>query len=521
MDKDTGLERDVVYSDFVILMDRSTTFLDYKKVFEYLNIPLTIYRDAVISNSDLLLVIKNLFNIIIKIYDKVYDDSFKYSIVSVLRSFIYDVSDDEILKIMVDNKFFETDLFLKCRDIVSDFEVINIRDIYDRIIDSFDFYEKFITTGDVESQIITLDSIGKVVDNCLVLGYGPREFLNYLIDVGDKKLDIKLSLNKDNSNSVKIMTIHASKGLEYGVCYYGGVSSKFNFDDLKSKFYFSKDYGIIMPYFEGGLKNTFLKTLLRNSYYKEEISEKLRLFYVALTRAREKIIIVGKFSPNILAFKDGSCINNEVRGKYLSFGSMLNSIYDYLKPYMVTVDKSLIGLSKDYNFSKSFDLSDLSISGDKILVEDFDFDNEVIDVSKFSKNEHVLFSKEDKASTSLGTKMHYLFEVTDFCNPDYSVMNDFEKDCISSLLSLIDLNYINIYKEYEFIYNDRHGFIDLLIEYDDKFCLIDYKLKNVSDEAYVGQLQGYKDYVNSISDKDVYVYLYSILDKKLFSISLK
>ena len=72
------------------------------------------------------------------------------------------------------------------------------------------------------------------------------------------------------------------------------------------------------------------------------------------------------------------------------------------------------------------------------------------------------------------------------------------------------------YKEYEFIYEEdgkeKHGFIDLLMEYDDHFDIIDYKTKNIDDEHYDEQLNGYRNYIHSISVKKVNCYLYSIID---------
>ena len=57
-----------------------------------------------------------------------------------------------------------------------------------------------------------------------------------------------------------------------------------------------------------------------------------------------------------------------------------------------------------------------------------------------------------------------------------------------------------------------HGIIDLMIEYDDHIDIIDYKLSNIEDNNYILQLEGYRNYINSISDKDVNIYLYSILN---------
>ena len=78
----------------------------------------------------------------------------------------------------------------------------------------------------------------------------------------------------------------------------------------------------------------------------------------------------------------------------------------------------------------------------------------------------------------------------------------------------IDLTNTKIYKEHEFIYTKDntkyHGIIDLMLEYDDHIDIIDYKLKNISDEAYIKQLNGYKNYIEKLFNKKTSIYLYSI-----------
>jgi hypothetical protein len=53
-----------------------------------------------------------------------------------------------------------------------------------------------------------------------------------------------------------------------------------------------------------------------------------------------------------------------------------------------------------------------------------------------------------------------------------------------------------------------------MLEYKDYIKIIDYKLKNIDEEAYNNQLLGYKKYIESISNKRVELYLYSIMDEK-------
>ena len=54
-----------------------------------------------------------------------------------------------------------------------------------------------------------------------------------------------------------------------------------------------------------------------------------------------------------------------------------------------------------------------------------------------------------------------------------------------------------------------------MLEYENNIDIIDFKLKNVNDENYVKQLNGYKNYIEEISNKTVNIYLYSIIDETM------
>ena len=122
--------------------------------------------------------------------------------------------------------------------------------------------------------------------------------------------------------------------------------------------------------------------------------------------------------------------------------------------------------------------------------------------------------------------MHYILENIDFNNPDYSNINDYEKDLVENLLNnkiFFDLKNSKIYKEYEFIYEDgndsKTGIIDLMIEHNSYIDIVDYKLKNTNDDAYIKQLNGYKKYIENKTNKKVNIYLYSLIEKTLVQLS--
>ena len=75
-------------------------------------------------------------------------------------------------------------------------------------------------------------------------------------------------------------------------------------------------------------------------------------------------------------------------------------------------------------------------------------------------------------------------------------------------------NIINAYSEYEFIYNNGdkkvHGIIDLLLEKENEFIIVDYKLNNIDKEEYQNQLQTYIDYLKTKTDKPIKACLYSL-----------
>ena len=122
-----------------------------------------------------------------------------------------------------------------------------------------------------------------------------------------------------------------------------------------------------------------------------------------------------------------------------------------------------------------------------------------------------------------GTKIHEILEYLDLTNPDLSIIEDsFIKDKITKLINnpfFININEADIYKEYEFTYEIdntlSHGVIDLMLVYSDHIDIVDYKLKNIVDDAYLKQLEGYKRYISSLTNKPINIYLYSIIDEEL------
>ena len=507
-DFDKECNRDVTYNDFCIILDRGSKMSLFKKVFEYLDIPMEVYKDNNLIEENDIFIIKNIIGLILSIKDGVYNKNLKYYFTSVARSYIGNLCDNEIFKCFEENKIFKTDIYNKCYEISKDIDIMTPNILLKRIIKDFDFYDKFILVGNVDAAIKRINYLLELSKNVENLGFSIIDFSNYLNEMIDSDQEIKYKEAKSNSISVKIMNIHKSKGLEFPICYFAGFPKTFNISDLKNKFMFDNKYGILTPFYKEGIGETFVKTLVKNNYYLNEVAEKIRLFYVALTRAKEKMIMV---MPNI---EDKKYVKDEISFmdgiKFRSFYDFIKSISGNLAKYMISVDLNNVGVTKDYEFSKS--LSKNMVNNEEINMLFIEDEIPFIEIEKkhASKTIKEILSVSDEKTLEFGVKIHELLELTDFKNANT------DNKYVNHLLNTFDFNSAKIYQELEFSYELDdvlyHGIIDLMLEYEDKIFIIDYKLKNIDDENYIKQLNVYYNYVKCISNRDVHMYLYSILD---------
>ena len=526
-DKDELLLRDITYNDFVILIDRSTSFDLYKKIFEYLEIPLGILKDEKLNTDIDITILKNLINFIIKVKKQEYDTEFKYLFTSITRSFIYGYKDDVIFNYFVNNNFLDSDLYNKSLEISKIIDNMSIREIINLIIDKFDFINRIMTIGNIEKTIIKLDKIKDISDNLNTLGYDIYKFSNYLKEIIENDYKMTFNINESGSDSVKIMTIHKSKGLEYHICYFPGLYKEFNLMELKEQFTYDNTYGIITPYFDEGIGKTIYKELLKEKYKNEEISEKIRLFYVAVTRAKEKMIVILPKNDKMVNISNDSIIDKNIRIGYKSFKDIFNSIEGYIKDYYKHIDINTLNLTNEYNMIKSNDYDKIiPENNEKVTTKKIYIDNTLIDKTTFSKNTNKLLDNKEISNMKFGTEIHEILECINLKNPDYSnISNTFILNKIKRFISsdvLKDIKNAKIYKEYEFIYNEDnikyHGIIDLMLEYENYIDIIDYKLKNITDTNYIKQLNGYKIYIENITSKKVNIYLYSIMDENIIKL---
>lgn len=126
---------------------------------------------------------------------------------------------------------------------------------------------------------------------------GLYNFINFIDRVTKSGSDMGApKLIGENENVIRIMSIHKSKGLEFPIVFLSGTGKQFNMQDLNENVIMHQDLGFGPKYINYTRKieyNTLAKEAIKIRTKQELQSEEMRLLYVALTRAREKLIITG------------------------------------------------------------------------------------------------------------------------------------------------------------------------------------------------------------------------------------
>lgn len=125
---------------------------------------------------------------------------------------------------------------------------------------------------------------------------GLFNFVRYIDKIKKFEIDQGESALTTSHNSVKLMTIHKSKGLEFPVVILAGTGKQINMMDSKKKVVVNNEIGLGADYVDY-LANIRYKSLIKEAVNKKNIyetmAEELRVLYVALTRAKEKLVIIG------------------------------------------------------------------------------------------------------------------------------------------------------------------------------------------------------------------------------------
>ena len=172
----------------------------------------------------------------------------------------------------------------------------SIRDLLQRILDDYD-YLNYVTAlpagskrrANVEMLLTKASAFEKTSY------FGLFHFIRYMEQLEKYDVDYgEADTLDENADVVRIMSIHKSKGLEFPVVFVSGLSKRFNMQDANQSLIVDMDLGVAVDYVDSvrRIKNkTLRRTVLSAKMKEDNLAEELRVLYVALPRAREKLIL--------------------------------------------------------------------------------------------------------------------------------------------------------------------------------------------------------------------------------------
>ena len=350
IDKKTG-RRDIQYKDIAILLRTSSGVANvYEKEISELEIP--VYSDS--SSQYLQSVEIETIMSLLKIINNPMQD---IPLVTVMRSPIGNFTDNELIEIRMadrNSSFYEallkSDLekahrFLNLlKELREDEEYMTLDEWIWNIYTKTGYmnYVNLMPNGALRvSNLRMLFERAKQYEEASFKGL--YNFINFIDKIKFNQEDLKAAkIIGENENVVRIMTIHKSKGLEFPVVILAGVGKQFNFRDLNGKILLDQDLGMGPQYIDSDRYiefKTLAKKALAIKAKNEAISEEMRILYVALTRAKEKLIIVGRQKDvnkkmsekqkllEIYSTIDDNKINPYLLQKYKTYLDWLELIY--------------------------------------------------------------------------------------------------------------------------------------------------------------------------------------------------
>ncbi|MBP5197941.1 MAG: helicase-exonuclease AddAB subunit AddA [Lachnospiraceae bacterium] len=363
--KDSKEFRPLKYSDIVILFrsgrDREDIF---KKVLEKNGIPAYTESKKGYFGAKEITVLINL----LKVLDNPLQD---IPVFAVMRSVFGGFSDEEIALLRADDK--KTRLFKAVTDRSASDKEDELTDKSRAFVDMITRYRQMAKTMSVHELLIKINAEHDYLDyvSALPAGekrrsnvemlftkalsfektsmYGLFQFVRYIEQIESYSIDEgEAQMIDENANVVRIMSIHKSKGLEFPVVFVASLDKQFNESDIKEELICDSELGLGIMYFNPGkrIKNNTLRHMAISAKIKQEnVAEEIRILYVALTRAREKLILTGNISTAEYDKIVDEAYGERENPKRLAYGNFIKTrrYLDLITPFI-----------KDISFRPSF-----------------------------------------------------------------------------------------------------------------------------------------------------------------------
>lgn len=488
------------FGDFAILLRKKTDFREFKKTFVDYQVPLETSSLGNVSDEDVIVFLRNIVKLTCLLANGKTPEKLPHLFVSLARNFVFDYSDELIYDLISSKEYVKEPFYELLLDHSQSLVKMNLVDAVNFFFSTFEVIEKLPKIKEVEANYERVESLLKLAKSLSRFDYSLPEFDAYFDSLDKYQVDFTVETSEKEPSSVQLMTIHASKGLEFPIVYVGGLASQFNLKDSSGAFLVSKMNGLLLPLTDAGESRSFLQLLSNKDEVVASISEELRLLYVALTRAKEKFILVDPIKDN-----EKTPISTSYVKRFSEFLALANLPTSMIKE--VSISNTPKGKAKLAD--GEFELEFKSI--------------EAIATHKEKKQaSKAMLVPVDEANLRYGERLHRLLQLSDFKTKDVSFIKDEgEKKLIARVLSLplfAQLENAKVFHEYSFQDQDDNlfGIIDLLIVYPDHIDLVDFKAKNIDDPAYPKQLSAYEGYLKKVfKGLEIHKFLLSIQEGRI------
>ncbi|MGN0165073.1 MAG: helicase-exonuclease AddAB subunit AddA [Lachnospiraceae bacterium] len=273
---------------------------------------------------------------LIKIHDKSVND---------IQSFLYDAAiaymksedaDEETREKL--SAFF--DIYLRLSEIS---EYTSVSDILSAVYEETGYYSYVSVLPAGESRKANLDMLLVKARDYEKTGFsGIHSFIKYVDKMIKYNIDVGEAAALECPDTVNVMTIHCSKGLEYPVVILADTERKFNLTDEKASFVLHGDKGIglkVINKEDRSYHYSLQKKFISGTIHKESIAEEIRILYVALTRAKQKLCVFAAYDDLSRKLKDWK-LEAESSGDTLTYSYLFNAS-SYADLMMPVILKSL------------------------------------------------------------------------------------------------------------------------------------------------------------------------------------
>lgn len=314
-DRKTKTYRPATYKDIVILERSYGNAPNLQQAFKDANIPFYVEsKKGYFEQNEIRLMLSFL-----RVIDNPLQDKY---LVGLMRSIAFQFQEDELAEIR--NKapreiYYLDSIHQYVEHSEADMVLVEKLNLFLRQLEHYQTYSKSVPvwklldkiyndyyiiayfsslTGGVQRRQNLYGLLNKAVQFEASSLRGIFQFIRFIDELIERGQDFgQESVIGPNDDVVRMMTIHSSKGLEFPFVIYSGITRNFNRADLTKHIILNNNYGMALSYFDVDQEisyPTIASTIFKNINETEMISEEMRLIYVALTRAKESIYLVGR-----------------------------------------------------------------------------------------------------------------------------------------------------------------------------------------------------------------------------------